>query len=92
MEKSETGSVNHYHYTTFNGPIQSLGSVGGTNNTSQIGNTFLCQKKCLDSTLDSSEQTQPVATGGLGYLSSFLPNNPFSETLKKVVDIFDEVR
>ena len=42
--------------------------------------------------LVSSEQTQPVAPGSLGYLSSFLPNNPLSETLKKVVDIFDEVR
>ena len=47
MEKSETGSVNHYH---FHGNIQNVGNVGGTSNTSEIGNTFLCKKKCSDST------------------------------------------
>ena len=45
----------------------------------------------LDSTVDSkasSEETRPI----LGYLSSLLPNNPFSDTLRKAADIFDEVR
>ena len=43
----------------------------------------------------SPEETQPVSNrrrGYLDYLSSLVPNNPFSETLRKAADIFDEVR
>ena len=58
----------------------------------------MVKKKHLVSTLDSEvspEETQPVSSrrkGYLDYLSSLVPNNPFSETLRKAADIFDEVR
>ena len=75
MKRSETGSVT-YH---IHGNIQNLGSVGGDGNTSHL----------------SSVETQPISGRGKGeildYLSSWLPNNPLSDTLRKAIDIVDEV-